>query len=102
MEGHLPTQPMPYVWADFNACGWAGGGDESIYALDKDALAAIPARDRTTVFIWCGDESGTILGCVASLQYITLGAFTGWRAVPVPGTFYRGPLPAHLDGGLGA
>jgi hypothetical protein len=102
MEGHLPTEPMPFVWGDFNACGWAGTGDESIYALDKDALAAIPARDGMEVFVWTGDEPNTILGCVATLQHITLGAFTGWRAVPVPGTFYRSPMPAHLVGGLGA
>ena len=102
MEGDLPTQQMPFVWGDLNACGWAGGGDESIYALDRDALAEIPARDGMPVFVWWEDEPGTILGCVANLEYITLGAFTGWRAVPVAGTFYRGPMPAHLVGAPGA
>ena len=102
MEGHLPTQAMPYVWGDFNACGWAGDGDESIYALDGDALAAIPATEGMLAFVWTNDEADTILGCVATLQHITLGAFTGWRAEPVPGSFYRGPKPAHLLGELGA
>jgi hypothetical protein len=102
MEDHLPNRQMPFVWGDFNACGWAPGGDESIYALDKDALAAIPAKDGMAIFVWCEDEPDTILGCVATLEHITLGAFTGWRAVPVGGTFYRGPVPSHLLGGLGA
>lgn len=68
MEGDLPTQQMPFVWGDLNACGWAGGGDESIYALDRDALAEIPARDGMPVFVWWEDEPGTILGCVANLR----------------------------------
>ena len=102
MEDHLPTKPMPYIWGDFNARGWAGAGDESIYALDKEALAAIPATEGMQAFIWTDDEEGTILGCVATLQHITLGAFCGWRAQPVSGTFYRGPKPAHPPSGLGA
>ncbi|MCW1777601.1 hypothetical protein NB693_25225 [Pantoea ananatis] len=53
MEGHLPNRQMPFIWGDFNACGWAAGGDESIYALDKDALAAIPAKDGMAIFVWC-------------------------------------------------
>lgn len=102
MEGHLPSQAMPFVWGDFNAIGWAGDGDQSIYALDREALAAIPAKEGLLAFVWSDDEVDTILGYVATLHYITLGGFTGWRAVPVPGTFYRGSKPAHLHGGLGA
>jgi hypothetical protein len=102
MEGHLPTQPMPFISADFNACGWAGDGDESFYALDRDALVAIPAQDGMLAFVWSPDEPGTILGWVATLQHVTLGAFTGWRARPLPNSFYRGPIPPNLVGALGA
>ncbi len=102
MEGHLPAQSVPYIWGDFNACGWAGADDTSIYALERATLAAIPASEGMLAFIWMDDEDCTILGCVATLQHITLGAFTGWRARPVLGTSYRGPKPALLAGGLGA
>ena len=102
MEGNLPTQEMPFVCGDFNACGWAGGNDRSIYALDRDVLAAIPAKDGLLVFVWDDDEVGTIFGHVATLHYVTLDAFSGWRAEPVRGSFYRGPKPAHLHNGLGA
>jgi len=102
MEGHLPTQAMPFVWGDFNARGWAGDDDTSIYALDRDAIAAIPAKNGMLAFVWDHDDPGTILGCVAILQHVTLGAFTGWRAEPVADSFYRGPKPAHLGDRLGA
>jgi hypothetical protein len=93
---------MPYIWGDFNACGWAGDGDKSIYALDRDALAAIPVTEGMLAFVWTDDEPGTILGSVATLQHVTLGAFSGWRAEPVPASSYRGPKPAHLLSGFGA
>ncbi|WNH46110.1 hypothetical protein [Xanthomonas hawaiiensis] len=96
MEGQLPTQHMPFVWCDFNACGWAGNGDRSYYALDRDKLAAINAHDGMLVFLYDADEPGAILGCVAQLQHVTLGAFVGWRAVRISGTDYRGPRPAPL------
>jgi len=96
MQGQLPTQQMPFVWCDFNACGWAGNGDRSYYALDRDKLAAIDAHDGMLVFLYDEDEPGTILGCVAQLQHVTLGAFIGWRAKPISGTDYRGPRPAPL------
>jgi len=102
MEGQLPTQQMPFVWCDFDACGWAGNGDKSYYALDRDKLAAITAREGMLVFLYDSDEPGTILGCVAQLQNVTLGSFSGWRAEPVAGTDYRGPEPAHLVRGFGA
>jgi hypothetical protein len=102
MEGHLPTQPMPFVEGDFNACGWAENGDESIYVLDRATLAAIPAKEGALVFVWSDDDSGEIFGFVATLQHVTLGAFAGWRAQPVPNTFYRGPKPAQLTDGVGA
>jgi hypothetical protein len=85
---------MPFIWGDFNARGWAGNGDESIYALDRDALAAIPAANGMLAFVWGDDEPGTIFGYVAKLQFVTLGAYTGWRAEPIAGSFYRGPKPA--------
>jgi hypothetical protein len=100
MDGFLPRQKMPYIWGDFNACGWAGNGDQSIYALDRDALAAIPATEGMLAFVWADDEAGTILGCVAVLQQVTIGSFSGWRAEPVQKSFYRGPKPAHLIVGL--
>lgn len=87
---------MPFVEGDFNACGWAGGGDESIYVLDKPTLERISARAGMLAFVWTEDDPGEIFGLVASLEHLTLGAFTGWRAKPVPGTFYRGPKPAEL------
>ena len=87
---------MPFIWGDFNACGWAGGSDESIYVLDRAALAAIPVTNGMLAFVWGDDEPGTILGYVAHLQFVTLGAFTGWRAEPVAGSFYRGPKPVRL------
>lgn len=102
MEGHLPTQPIPFIEGDFNACGWAENGDESIYVLDRASLVAIPAKEGAPVFVWSDDEPGEIFGFVATLQHVTLGAFTGWRAQPVPNTFYRGPKPAHLADDVGA
>jgi hypothetical protein len=102
MQGHLPSQAIPFIEGDFNACGWDGDGDESIYVLDHKALAVIPAREGILVFVWSDDGPAEIFGFVATLQHVTLGAFTGWRAQPVSGTFYRGPKPPHLGGGIGA
>jgi len=95
MEGQLPTESMPFIWGDFNARGWAGGGDDSIYALDRDAIASLKPQTGTLAFVYDDDDPGQIFGYVATLEFITLGAFTGWRAKPVPGSFYRGPKPAH-------
>ena len=102
MEGQLPSESLPFVEGDFNACGWAGDGDMSIYALDRATLQRILAEDGMLAFVWTDDDPGEILGQVATLEYITLGAFTGWRANPVPGTFYRGPKPAELLGDAAA
>jgi hypothetical protein len=102
MEGNLPTQAIPFIEGDFNACGWAESGDESIYALDRATLASIPAEEGALVFVWSDDDPGEIFGFVATLQHVTLGAFTGWRAQPNRNTFYRGPKPAHLTYGVGA
>jgi hypothetical protein len=101
MDGRLPTNPMPFVEADFNACGWAGDGDESIYALDKPTLDRISAKTGMTAFVWADDDPGEIFGFVAVLEHLTLGAFTGWRAKPVAGTFYRGPKPPDAFRGAG-
>jgi len=96
MNWYLPDGPVPCVWGDFNACGWGGDGDESFYGLDREALAAITVIEGMQVFVWTEDEEDTILGCVAILQHVTLGSFIGWRAQPVPGTFYRGPRPDRM------
>lgn len=93
MEGQLPQRQLPFMWCDFSACGWAGNGDNSYYALDKAALAAIGAHDGMLVFLYDTDGPGTIIGCIARLRYVTLGAFSGWRAEPVAGTGYRSPSP---------
>ena len=82
MEGQLPFPPIPFVEGDFNACGWAGNGDTSIYVLDKLALERICARNGMLAFIWADDDPGEILGHVAVLEHLTLGAFSGWRATP--------------------
>ena len=97
MEGSLPIEEMPAVWADFNACGWAGNGDRSFYALDQDALAAAAPTNGKRVFLWDEDKPATILGCVAVLEYVSIGQFNGWRAVPVVGSHYRGPKPAFVS-----
>ena len=102
MEGLLPSEQLPAVWADFNACGWAGDGDTSYYALDQDALAAAQPANGKRVFLWDEDDPETILGCVGTLEYVTIGQFNGWRAVPVAGSLYRGPRPAFVSCGLGA
>ena len=102
MEGNLPTQAIPFIGGDFNACGWAENGDESIYVLDRTSLAAIPAKEGALVFVWSDDDPGEIFGFVATLQHVTLGAFTGWRANPIHNTFYRGPKPVHLNDGVGS
>lgn len=96
MECQLPPPSIPCVEGDFNACGWAGDGDTSIYALDKSTLKRIGAKNGMTVFVWTDDDPGEIFGHVATLEHVTLGAFTGWRAKPLPGTFYRGLKPLHL------
>jgi hypothetical protein len=98
MESSLPTQPLPFVWCDFNACGWAGNGDNSYYALHRETLAAIAPHDGMRVFLYDIDEPGTIFGCIAELRFVTLGAFSEWRAEPVAGTRYVGPnLPADAE-----
>jgi len=97
MEGQLPIEPLPFVWCDFNACGWAGNGDESYYALDKKKLAALVAYDGMRVFLYDNEEPGMILGCVAQLRYVTVEAFSGWRAEPAAGTWYRGSSPSIAD-----
>jgi len=94
MEGQLPAEPLPFVWCDFNACGWAGNGDESYYALDKKKLADLAASDGMRVFLYDEEEPGMILGCVALLRHVRVGALCGWRAEPVAGTWYRGPGPS--------
>jgi hypothetical protein len=102
MEGSLPAKQTPAVRADFNARGWAGAGDTALYVLDPGAVAAATAARGTRVFVWDEDEPGTILGCLAILEHVSIGCFTGWRAVPVPDSFYRGPKPAFVAGKLGA
>jgi hypothetical protein len=102
MEGSLPIEETPAVWADFNARGWAGGSDTALYVLDPAALATVQPEDGKRVFAWDEDEPGSILGCVAVLERASVGHFSGWRAVPVPGSFYRGPKPAFVPAKLGA
>ncbi|MEA9902464.1 hypothetical protein VDG41_18025 [Xanthomonas campestris pv. raphani] len=51
---------MPFVWGDFNTCGWAGDEDKSIYALDLVVLETITAKDNMLAFIWTNDEPGPI------------------------------------------
>jgi hypothetical protein len=80
----------------------AGSGDTAFYAFASSALAAADLKNGTRVFLWDEDEPGTILGCVAVLEHVSVGHFTGWRAVPVPGSFYRGPKPVFVAAGLGA
>ena len=100
MEGSLPTVEMPFVWADFNSCGWAGAGDDCFYALAKQTLDRISPVDGMSVFVWDDDGENEIIGCVARLERATLGAFAGWRARPISGTFYRGPKPSQKTGGV--
>ena len=101
-QGQLPSTHLPYVEGDFNACGWGGNGDMSIYSLNKEALSNIPATEGREVFLWSDDDNGDIFGNVAILEFVTLGGFVGWRARPVPGTNYRGPKPSHLVKAFGA
>lgn len=96
MEGQPPTKDTPAVWTDLNAQGWAGSGDTAFYCLGGRALAEIQPMPGQTVFVWDEDDSGTVLGHIAVLEHVTIGYFTGWRAVPVPGTFYRGPRPEFM------
>lgn len=49
------------------------------------------------VFLYDSDESGTILGRIGKLQHVTSGAFSGWRAEPIAGTEYRGPMRSIPD-----
>ncbi len=49
-------------------------------------------------FVWANDGPGEIFGEMAALEHVTLGAFTGWRAKPIPETFYRGPKPPGIHG----
>jgi hypothetical protein len=102
MEGSSPIESTPAVWADFNARGWAGGSDTAFYALDPNALAEAQPEQGKRVFLWDEDEPDTILGCVAILEHVSFGQFTGWRAVPVEGAWYRGPKPAFVPAKLGA
>jgi hypothetical protein len=96
MGGQLPLSPMPFIEGDFNACGWAGIGDASIYALN--ALKKLNPVVGMLVFVYADDGPGEIFGQVAVLEYITLDKFTGWRANPVKGMSYRGPKPHFLTG----
>jgi hypothetical protein len=100
MEGKLPSEAFPFIEGDFNACGWAGNGDQSIYLVNKPTLERISAKAGMLVFVWSDDEVGTIFGYTAALEHVSIGAFSGWRAKPVPGTFYRGPKPAKLSQSL--
>jgi hypothetical protein len=102
MEGQPPIAEAPAVRADLNAQGWAGSGDNAFYVLDPVALALAQPEPEKRIFLWDHDESGTVLGWVAILEHVTVGQFTDWRAIPVPGSFYRGPTPAFVPSGLGA
>jgi hypothetical protein len=101
MEGSPPNEAVPFVWADFNARGWAGKPDDCLYALDRGALERIAPTPGLVVFVWDEDEPGSVLGCMATLEQAVVGSFSGWRARPIAGSFYRGPRPAAL-GGVGA
>jgi len=97
MKANRPDdQRLPFVQCDLNAQGWGGSGDRCFYVLDQKKLAAIAAHDGMSVFLYDIDEPDTILGCVGKLQYVVLGSFSGWRAEPVEGTFYRGFMPHRL------
>jgi len=96
MEGQLPSPSIPFLEGDFNARAWAGSGDASIYVLDRSMLERISAKNGMIAFVWADDDPGQIFGQLATLEHLTVGAFTGWRAKPLPGTFYRGPKPLHL------
>ena len=102
MGNELPIEELPAVWADLNAQGWEGNGDLAFYVLDPVALAAAHPVAGKCVFLWDHEEPATILGWVAALEYVSIGHFTGWRAVPVPGSFYRGPRPPFVPSGVGA
>jgi|GEM_PF-17220 len=97
MKNPTETQELPFVECDFNARGWGGEGDACFYAFDQKKLAAISPCDGMLVFLFDLDESDTILGCVGKLQYVTLGSFSGWRAEPIAGTEYRGPMLSILN-----
>ena len=82
MNGQSPQ--LPFVWFDFNACGWVGNGDPGNCTLGRKPLAAIAARKGMRVFLYDTGEPGTIPG--ASLS------FSGLRlALPLAGA--RCPLP---------
>jgi len=101
MEGCPPSNETPAVWADLNARGWAGAADTAFYVLDPATLALAQPAEGKHVFLWDMDEPGTILGWIAALEHVAVGQFIGWRAVPVPDTFYRGPKPAFVQHGPG-
>lgn len=97
MQGHPPPAEMPRVRADLNAQGWGGGGDTAFYVFDPTALASAHPQPGKHVFLWDDDGPGTVLGWIGALEHVQLGKFTGWRAVPIPGSFYRGPSPTRAD-----
>jgi len=66
------------------------------YVLDSSMLERISAKNGMIAFVWTDDDPGEIFGQLVTLEHLTVGAFTGWRAKPLPGTFYRGPKPLHL------
>jgi len=101
MKGQPPIKDTPAVWTDLSAQGWAGSGDTAFYSLDQRALAKVQPVPGQSVFVWDEDEPGTVLGYIAVLEPVTVGNFKGWRAVPVPGTFYRGPKPEFMLDALG-
>ena len=102
MEGHPPPDNLPAVQCDLNAQGWAGNGDTSFYALSQEPLAALNPVSGQKVFLWDEDDEDTVLGWVAVLEPCNFPHGPSWRAIPVPGTFYRGPKPAAVLRWLGA
>jgi hypothetical protein len=85
-----PPHPLPPpVWCDFMTCGWSGeAGDDCYYALDAEALNALPAKAGTEVFLFDEEGEGNVLGRTAKLE-----RFEGsWRARPT-GLWFTGPRP---------
>ncbi len=92
----------PRYWCDFNSAGVGGERDDDcFYSFRPEDLRRNQPVAGLKVFLYQEDGVDTIVGCEAHFEPYRDGwlgepfksfRFCGWRARPVPGTWYQGPL----------
>jgi hypothetical protein len=88
MNAEPPDASLPWVWCDFNACGWSGqAGDTCYYVLDRRTLDGLHPAEGMRVFVFDYEGAGEMVGCAGRLEWHN----GDWRVRPDEWTnWYRG------------